>query len=74
VYRLAQEREEFAVDLLSVGDVHDVRPAVDLDVPCVGQRGVQPPARASIGRIRSAVPCRTSIGASMRVMSPHSKS
>jgi hypothetical protein len=29
-----------------VGDAHDVWPAVDLDVPCVGQRGVQPPALA----------------------------
>ena len=43
---LAQEAQQFAVDLFGVGDAHDVRAAVDLDVAGVGQRGVQSPALA----------------------------
>jgi hypothetical protein len=34
--RLAQEREELAVDLLRVGDAQDVWSVVDLDVARVG--------------------------------------
>src|SRR4051794_24286185 len=38
---LAQEGQQFTVDLPGVRDAHDVGSAVDLDVARVGQRGVQ---------------------------------
>ena len=41
-----RKREQLAVDLVGVGDAHDVRAAVDLDVAGVGQRRVQAPALA----------------------------
>jgi hypothetical protein len=41
---LGQEGQQLAVDLLGVGDAHDVRAAVDLDVAGVGQGRVQAPA------------------------------
>src|SRR5829696_1369754 len=42
--RLAQEGQQFAVDLGGVGHAHDVRAALDLYVVRVGQRRVQAPA------------------------------
>ena len=43
---LAQEGEQFAVDLLGMGDAHDMRSSVDLDVMRVRKRRVQPTALA----------------------------
>ena len=44
--RLPQEGQQLAVDLLGVGDAHDMWSALDLDVPRVRQRRVQAPALA----------------------------
>lgn len=43
---MAHKREQLAVDLLGVGDAHDVRPTLDLDVAGIRQRRVQAPALA----------------------------